>query len=204
MRMRITPAAIITFDPATVEFVAHENTKANMQRMAAFQGDGSKFLPRTTYKDKLTLLKGKDEVDLYHFGTGHTNGDTFVVFPSLGILQCGDMFSRKETPIIDAMNGGSAVNYGETLGKVASSLKNIDTVITGHSDTTMTLSDLKDFSELNKDFISWVKDEIKAGKTADAAAGEFKVPEKYKGYGVGTLLGGIRGNIQTAYNELGK
>src|SRR5215510_6780407 len=40
-----------------VEFVAHENCKASMVEMDAFKTeDGKKFLPATTYQDKLSLL----------------------------------------------------------------------------------------------------------------------------------------------------
>ena len=46
--------------PATVEIVAHENTKANMEKMDAFKGDNAKFLPKKTYKDKMSLGSGKD------------------------------------------------------------------------------------------------------------------------------------------------
>src|SRR5204862_5756823 len=66
---------------ATVEIVAHENTKSNMEKMDAFKGDGAKGLPAKTYRDKLTLGTGKDRIDLYYFGNAHTSGDTFVVFP---------------------------------------------------------------------------------------------------------------------------
>ena len=70
------------FFGTTVEIVAHENTKTNMEKMDAFKGDNSKFLPAKTYKDKMSLGSGKDKIDLYYFGAGHTSGDTFVVFPA--------------------------------------------------------------------------------------------------------------------------
>jgi hypothetical protein len=35
---------------------------------AAFNGDNAKFLPKRTYKDRLTLFSGKDQIDLYYFG----------------------------------------------------------------------------------------------------------------------------------------
>src|SRR4029453_12291128 len=73
--------------PTTVEIIAHENTKANMMKMDAFKGDKAQFLPKRTYKDKLTLGTGTDRVELYYFGPGHTNGDTFVVYPALRVLQ---------------------------------------------------------------------------------------------------------------------
>jgi glyoxylase-like metal-dependent hydrolase (beta-lactamase superfamily II) len=186
-----------------VDIVAHENTKANMQKMDNFKGDKAKFLPKKTYKDKLTLGKGKDEIDLYYFGPAHTSGDSFVVFPALRAMHAGDAFAGKNTPIIDGNNGGSAVAYGKTLAKAAT-IKNVDVIITGHTPTTMTPADMKEYADFNNDFITWVQGEIKAGKTVDAAAAEFKIPEKYKGYTVSTFLGGIKNNIQIAYNELKK
>jgi len=191
------------FFPPTVDIVAQENTKTNMEKMDNFKGDKAKYLPKKTFKDKMTLGKGKDEIDLFYFGRAHTGGDAWVVFPALRAMHAGDAFAGKNTPIIDGANGGSAAEYGKTLAKAAAAIKNIDSIITGHS-TVMTVADLKEYSDFNNDFITWVQGEIKAGKTVDAAAAEFKVPEKYKGYTVSTFLGGIKNNIQVAYNELNK
>src|SRR5262245_54306632 len=113
--------------PATVDFVAHENTKTYMMKMPNFQGDKAKFLPKKTYKDKLVLGKGKDEIDLYYFGPAHTNGDSFVVFPAVRTMHSGDAFAGKTTALIDAGNGGSAVEYGKTISKAAAGIKNVDT-----------------------------------------------------------------------------
>ena len=96
------------FFGATIDIVAHENTKANMARMDAFKGDKAQFLPKRTYRDRLTLGTGKDQVDLFHFGPGHTNGDTFVVFTALRTLHTGDMFPWKDAPFIDAPTAAAA------------------------------------------------------------------------------------------------
>ena len=191
------------FFGTTVEFVAHENTKANMEKMDAFKGDKSAFIPKKTYKDKLSLGKGNDQIDLYYFGRAHTNGDAWVVFRSLRVMHSGDAFAGKTTPIIDANNGGSAVDYGKTLAKASSSIKNVDTIITGHS-PRMTPADLKEYASFNNDFVAWVQGEIKAGTSVDAAAADYKIPDQYKGYAVSTFLGGIKNNIHVAYTELGK
>jgi cyclase len=190
------------FFGTTVEYVAHENTKANMQKMDAFKGDKSAFIPKKTFKDKLTLGKGNDEIDLYYFGRAHTNGDAFVVFRSLRVMHSGDAFAGKTTPIIDGNNGGSAVAYGNTLAKAAS-INNVDTIITGHS-PMMKPADLREYATFNADFVTWVRGEIKAGKTVEQAAADYKLPERYKGYAISTFLGGIKNNIQVAYNELKK
>src|SRR5262245_475780 len=39
----------------TVDSIVQENTKANMVKMDEFKGDKAKFLPKRTYKDKLTI-----------------------------------------------------------------------------------------------------------------------------------------------------
>jgi cyclase len=190
------------FAGASVEIIAHENTKANMEKMAAFK-DKSQFLPGRTYKDKLSIGTGKYRVDLYYFGPGHTSGDTWVVYPSVRTLHAGDMFVWKGQPVIDANNGGSGVQYPATLTKALTTIKNVDTIIPGHS-PLMTWNDLKEYAQFNKDFLSWAEGEMKAGKTADEAAAEYKIPEKYKDYKIVPFGAGLKGNIQTIYNELKK
>jgi glyoxylase-like metal-dependent hydrolase (beta-lactamase superfamily II) len=190
--------------PATVDFVAQENTKANMEKMDNFKGDKAKFLPKRTFKDTMKLGKGKDEIDLYYFGRAHTSGDAWIVFPALRAMHSGDAFAGKSTPIIDGNNGGSAADYGKTLSKAASTIKNVDTIIGGHTNDPMTFNDLKEYAAFNTDFITWAQSEIKAGKSVEDAAMEYKIPDKYKGYTISTFLGGIKNNIQLAYNELKK
>src|SRR2546423_11552658 len=75
---------------ATIESIVQENTKANMAKMDEFKGAKAQFLPKKTYKDKLTVGSGKDQIDLYYFGPGHTNGDSFVVFTALRTMNVGD------------------------------------------------------------------------------------------------------------------
>jgi glyoxylase-like metal-dependent hydrolase (beta-lactamase superfamily II) len=172
------------FFPASVEIVAHENTAANMTKMAAFQDAAKKYaLPDKTYKDKLSLLGGKDAIDLYYFGPAHTNGDTFVVFRALRVMHAGDAFANKGTPLIDTMNGGSGVAYGETLRKAVAGIKNVDTIITGHS-TLMKWPDLVDYAEFNRAFLDAARAAQKSGKTAEQAAAELKLPDKFKEYNV--------------------
>src|SRR5262249_8983473 len=66
--------------PAGIQIVATENTKANMPKKGRFGSDSiyskpenAKFLPNKTFKDKLKLFSGADEVDVYYFGPGGTN-----------------------------------------------------------------------------------------------------------------------------------
>jgi cyclase len=188
--------------PAGVEVVTQANTKTNMEKMDIFKTSGGRGLPARTFTDKLTVGTGADQVDLYYFGRGHTNGDAFVVFPALNVMHAGDIFSGKNLPLIDANNGGSAADIGNSLQKAHDGIKNVSSVITGHS-AVMTWADLQEYASFNKDFVAWAQAAKKAGKTAEQAATEFKVPEKYKGYSsnVNPLFGGLRGMIQGVYDS---
>ncbi len=101
------------FFGASIENIAQENTKANMAKMDEFKGEKAQFLPKKTYKDTMTIGTGKDEIDLYYFGPGHTNGDTFVVFKQLRTMHVGDIFAWKALPYVDAGNGGSVMQQGK-------------------------------------------------------------------------------------------
>ena len=186
--------------PATVDIVVQENTKANMEKMPIFKENGNRGMAKRTFKDKMTVGSGADRIDLYYFGRGHTNGDAFVVFPSLRVMHTGDLFAGKSVPFMDGTNGGSGVAYPETLAKAAKGVSNVDQIIPGHS-TLMTPADLTEFAAFVKDFVAWTESEMKAGKSADAAAAEYKVPEKYKGYTAGTR---VKANIELIYGELKK
>jgi cyclase len=186
------------FSP-TVEFVAHENTKANMEKMPAFAGDKQAFLPKRTYTDRLSLLGGNDRVELYYFGRGHTNGDTFIVFPFHRTMHTGDLFAARATPLIDMNNGGSGVEYPATMEKALKGLKNVDTVIPGHSAVTDWAA-LTEFTEFNRAFLTYVQTAVKGGKTAEQAIAEIKLPEKFSAY----QMTGTKDNVTKIYTELGK
>ena len=186
------------FFGTSVEIVAHENTKANMAKMDAFKGDNSKFLPSKTYKDKLTIGSGKDRLDLYYFGAAHTSGDTFIVFPALGILHTGDAFAWKDAPLCDRNNGGSCIEFPRTLQKAIAAIQDIDTIIPGHS-PMMAPKDLQEYQRFTADLASHATNEMKAGRSVDEANASFKI-DKYPGY----KNERVKAAIQAAYDELKK
>jgi cyclase len=200
--------------PATVEVVTHENTAKNMQEMRQptgiappaggpvniFKQNNGVGMPKKTFKDKMTIGRGADRVELYYFGRGHTNGDAFVVFPALRVMHAGDIFSGKNVPLLDANNGGSGVEIGRTLGNAAKEVKGkVDGIITGHS-TVMTVADLEEYSAFNNDFRDTVQAAKKAGKSADEIFAAYKIPERFKGYAA-PAEARLKANIQVVLDE---
>ena len=187
--------------PATVDIVVQENTKANMEKMPIFKESGGRGMAKRTFKDKMTIGKGAEQLDLYYFGRGHTNGDAWIVFPALRVVHAGDIFSGKNLPLLDYNNGGSGLDIGDSLAKAHAGIKNVDTIITGHS-TLMNWNDLAEYAQFNKDFLRDVQAAMKAGKSADDVASSWKAAEKYKGYTIQDAR--LKTNVTALYGELKK
>jgi cyclase len=194
--------------PASVEFVAHENTRANMTKATcppvtncdAFKGENAKYLPKRTFKDRLSLFSGKDQIDLYHFGRGHTNGDTFVVFPAVRAMHTGDMYPRAHMPFIDvADNSGSAVEFDQTLQRALSTIKNVETVIGGHTPSPVTWNDFRMYTEFYRDFLTAAQAAMKKGTTVEAFVKAYRVPDKYPGFQADAQR--VQANAQAIWNE---
>ena len=185
------------FFPESVEIVAHENTKANMMRMETFQGENAKFLPKQTYADRLTLGTGDDRIELYYFGRGHTDGDTFIVYPALRVLQAGDMFPWRDAPFLDRNNGGSGVEFPQTLERVLAGIQNVDTIIPGHIPVT-TWSALREYQQFTAELLAAVQSAMAAGQSADEAVVSIDLSARYPDYASDRREAAIR----ALYDEL--
>ena len=189
--------------PDTVNIVTHENTAANMassdcddgagfeggsiKNCEQFQGDNARFLPDTTYSTQHTLFSGADQIDLYYFGRGHTNGDTFVVFKEARTVHTGDMMARKGLPFIDAANsGGSATEFGATLRKASDGIPDVDTVITGHADDPHVWQDLVDYAGFYNDLLLQTHQGRAAGRSAAEIVRSYTLPDRYSEFAAPT------------------
>ena len=191
--------------PAAVDVVVQENTKTNMEKMPIFKEHNNNGMAKRTFSDRMTIGKGADQIDLYYFGRGHTNGDAWIVFPAHRIVHSGDIFAGKSVPLIDGNNGGSMVEMPATLRKAHDALmKNVDQIINGHMPAQTTIADLKEFVQFNEDLVAYGRAGLKAGKTPEQLAAEWKLPEQYKGYSaqVSTLMGGLPGRFQVLQKEI--
>ncbi len=178
--------------PATVEIVGHAMTSKNLAAGNPVTGLGAtpnvfkdnpgKGLITKTFTDKLTIGSGADQINLYYFGPAHTGGDAFVEFAALKVMHVGDTFPNKGMPIMDKSNGGSGIEYANTISKAVTGVPNVDTLINGHTPAQTTPADMKEFAEFVREFVTTIQAAKKAGKTSDEAAAAWSTPAKYKGY----------------------
>jgi cyclase len=193
----------------SIEKVTHENTKKWMAANPRVASNAA-VMPTRTFTDKMTLGGGKDQIDLYYFGAGHTDGDAFIVFPALRAMAAGDIFAWKMAPLIDPMAGGSVVALPDTLEKALKGIRNVDTVIEGHGDVN-TWAGFRDYTQFNRALLEAAR--AGAGKqNAEEIAATLK-PKfpvftkeellKDMEYG-GTPLSRAVINVNIAFQELGK
>jgi len=202
--------------PTATTIIAHPNAKAVMEKMDIFRGPGARMLPNQLVSDRLSLLDGRDRMELYYFGAGHTNGDLVVVFPMKRIAYFGDLFPSKAAPVVDRAAGGSAVAFPDTLAKAVAQITGVARIVTVHEEglitersksnvsvdittpRTMTLSDVQEYADFNRDFLAAVKEARAAGKSAAQTAASLRLPQRYRDYDMQQA----RANVEAIYAEL--
>ena len=149
----------------TAEVIAHKNARANVVR------NNQPGPPRVIFADETAVFLGGAEVQMFHFGRGHTNGDAVAYFPDLRTVHTGDLivFGQRLdgstlSPFWDFGNGGSVLEWPATLTGLLA--LDFDTVIPGHG-PLLTKDDVRIFRGKMEIVIDRVRTEIAAGATRD-------------------------------------
>ena len=179
--------------PATVDIIAQENTKTNMEEWRCrlrpdataaaerLQGQRRARACRSrTFKDKMTIGNGADRIDLYYFGRGHTNGDAWVVFPALRVMHAGDMFSGQEHPDHRQATTAAAASSSPTRSRRPTTRSRTSTRSSPATADDDDPGRSQEYGDFIRDFVGAVRDAKKAGKSADDFAASYKVPEKFR------------------------
>jgi glyoxylase-like metal-dependent hydrolase (beta-lactamase superfamily II) len=156
-----------------VQVIAQVNSAT---RMAAASGP---FPPNrvdesfSTYKE---IGEGADQVKLYYFGAGHTDGDAFVVFPASRTMMAGDIYAWHMSPLIDPGSGGSMLALPTSLTGAFYGIDGVDKVIQGHGDVS-TWEEFGSYMTFNRGLVQVAEQTVQAGGTVqDAMARLEAVP----------------------------
>jgi len=151
--------------------------------------------PSVTFDRQAHLHLGGKNVDVYHFGRSHTNGDSVVLFPSERVLAAGDMFTYGDaTPqLIDYAGGGSAKEWTPTLDSVLA--LDFDAVVPGHGDVT-TKAEMRKFRDSTVRLRTRVHDMLVQKKSKDDIAkmlqSEFHFAELHMMFSLDGLMSELR------------
>lgn len=124
---------------AGATIIAHENVRASMsaeQRLDMFDTtvppSPKIALPLLTFTTNVTFHLNDEEVQVFHLGPGHTDGDAIVYFRHANVIQLGDLYFNGFYPYIGIEAGGS-INSMVTIGQTVLEMIDDTTVIVpGH------------------------------------------------------------------------
>ncbi len=119
--------------------VAHENVLQRMsvrQEMKALgrvvEPSPKSALPVVTFDDGLALHFNGDVVEVLHYPSGHTDGDSVVFFGGENVVHMGDHFFNGNFPFVDIGSGGSVAGYAANVQAILNRIDDHTLVVPGH------------------------------------------------------------------------
>lgn len=105
-------------------------------------------------------------------------------------------------PFIDTNNGGSGVEYPDTVLGAADGITGVDTVIPGHREIS-SWADFREFGEFNRDFLAAVRRGMAEGKSAQETTDSLNLPARYADYQLQVgQIASAAANVEAIYAEL--
>jgi glyoxylase-like metal-dependent hydrolase (beta-lactamase superfamily II) len=119
--------------------VAHDNVRRRMtveQFNEAFNrttpASPPGALPVVTFTDTVTFHFNGQEIQAFHVGQAHTDGDSIVHFRKANVIHMGDVFFNERYPFIDSSSGGSIDGVIAAVEEVLSRTNDETRIIAGH------------------------------------------------------------------------
>ena len=89
-------------------------------------------LPVVTYADSVTLRFNGDRLEIRHFPTGHTDGDSVVFFTEENVVHMGDHYFKDRLPFVDLGSGGNVLGYTENVAAILDMVNESTVIVPGH------------------------------------------------------------------------
>ena len=192
----------IAFKGLVQHVLAHENSKANQERVAKEKkNEDQQLYPDQTYGTIWCEKIGNEEICLHYFGAGHTNGDSLVQFKKANIVHMGDLMFNRRHPYVDKNAGANMANWIAIMDKAHNTFNKKTKFVCGHAadgyDIIVNRDDLTLFGNYLGKVLQFTEGEIKAGKTKEEILKTASIPgiTEWKGDGLERPLG-------AAYQEL--
>lgn len=185
----------ITFKGLAPKLVAHENSKANQQRVAEDRGNmDQQWLPTETFSTAWETQMGDEFIQLHYFGPAHTDGDAMIHFTEANVVHMGDLVFNRRFPYIDKSAGASISNWIQVLDNALNTFDRNTLFVFGHSgegyDITGDAEDLQAMQNYLSSLLNFMEKEIAAGKSKEEIANATQIPgaPEWKGDGIGRSI----------------
>lgn len=123
-------------------------------------------LPIITFEDALSLHFNGEEVKIFHFPHGHTDGDSIVFFTRSNVIHMGDHYFNGMFPFIDLDHGGDVVGLTHNIRAVLNLASPGAKLIPGHGPLA-DLDDLENYHAMLVATTGLVQSAITDGKSLE-------------------------------------
>jgi cyclase len=161
------------FKKLGVTIVAHDVVRDRMAKesvdprtQAKVPAKPKAFLPEVTFADRMNFHLNDEDIELYHFTNGHTDGDVVIRFVKSNVYHVGDLFNRTSFPFIDGGNGGKFDGLLANFDKILALIDDNAKVIPGHGNLA-TKADVKAYRDMLYELNEGVKKALKSGKKVE-------------------------------------
>lgn len=177
-------------------FIGHQKTQGRLQDLYPENRLDLGF------EKKMSIFFNGEEILLFHFPNGHTDNDVVVYFTESNVFHLGDLWNSGtwSFPTVDIDAGGSVLGMLDNVGALIQIIPHDAKIIPGHYSLS-NLDDLKRTRTMLVETISFVKNQMKDGKTLDLIL-EEGLPAKYDTWG--TAYTNAEKWIKNLYNDLKK
>lgn len=174
--------------------MAHENIYQRMstrQEMKAFdrvlEPSPPPALPVVTYADSIAVRFNGDTLQVQHYPSGHTDGDSIVFFTEANVVHMGDHYFVGAFPFVDLGSGGNVLGF---IANVESALQMMDEqtlVVPGHnSRSAVSKQTLEGDLAVLKASVEGITAMLEQGKTVEQIT-QQGLGDKYADYGSGFI-----------------
>lgn len=122
--------------------------------------------PVLTFDNRMSFHMNGEDVVLYHFLPGHTDGDVIIHMKKANVMHTGDAFNLSGYPYIDGSSGGTFDGYIATLDKIYELANDQAKIIPGHGKVG-TKADVKYVRDMLVDIRDQVTAAMKKGKKVE-------------------------------------
>jgi cyclase len=188
-------AGNIAFKGLVKNVVAHQNSLINQTAVAKKNNtEKNQLYPDITF-DSIWSRKLKGErITINYFGSGHTNGDSFVHFEKANIVHVGDMVFNRKYPYIDKSAGANIASWIKVLTDATDKYNNNTTYVCGHAgegyDVVITKNDILAFKDYLSNLLKLGTEKIAQGISKDDFMKITEIPGStdWKGEGISRSL----------------
>ncbi len=165
-----------------VTIIAHENVRTRMMNQSMINGKPvppreQPAWPVVTFPDRIDLHWNNEDLELYHFTTGHTDGDIIVRFNKANVFHTGDLFVRYGYPFVDVNRGGSINGFITCLDQMLALMDDKSKIIPGHGEIA-TKKEVQAFRDRLVDIRDTVAAALKKGVKIEDIA-NLSIASKY-------------------------